>query len=111
MSFSEKQKGYHLQKMRTAAKRFDTNKDGYFSREDLKLMAEKLIERGKLTKEQAEFVHAGFMKYADTFDIKPGEMIPLEDLAQKTNKARLTVPIAELNAILHDTHDTLMLLT
>lgn len=57
MSLTEKQKAYHIQKMRTAAERFDTNKDGYFTLEDFVLMAERLIEYGKLTKEQAEVAH------------------------------------------------------
>ena len=52
MSYTEKQKAYFLRKARTAVKWFDINKDGYFSGEDIELMAERMIEYGKLPEEQ-----------------------------------------------------------
>ena len=107
MSLTEKQKAYHLRKMRTSLKRFDVNKDGYYSREDIELMSERTREYGKLTKEQAEFVHKGFMKYADMFDLKPGVKVPLEEQAQKANKIILSIPAAERKAMVHATHETL----
>ena len=107
MSLNEKQKAYHLRKMRTCAKRFDINKDGYFSREDIELMSERLIECGKLTNEQAEYVRKGFVKYADIFDLKPGEMRPLEEQALKSTKAILSLPAAERKAMIYDPHEKL----
>ena len=105
MSPTEKQKAYHLRKMRTCAKRFDVNKDGYFSREDIALMSEKLVEYGKLAKEQADVAYKGFMKYADLFNLKPGVKIPLEEHAQKTSKAILSMPPDERKAMLDDPHE------
>ena len=107
MSYTEKQKTYYLRKARTAVKRFDINKDGYFSGEDFELMAERMIEYGKPPKEQAEFVHKGFMKFVGLFGLKPGEKVPLEEMAQRIHKAVLAIPIAEHKTILHDVHEPL----
>ena len=105
MSLTEKQKAYHLQKMRTCANRFDANKDGYFSREDIALMSERLVEYGKLAKEQADAAYKAFMKYADLFNLKPGVKIPLEEHAQKTSKAILSMPADKRKAMLDDPHE------
>ena len=102
MNLSEKQKAYHLRKIRTVVKRLDIDKNGYSSREDIELMAEKLIDYGKLTKEEAEFVRKGFMKYVEVFDLKPGEKRPLEEMAQKATKAILSLSAVEREAMIHD---------
>ena len=107
MSLSEEQKAYHLRKMRTASKRFDVNKDGYISREDVELMSERLKEYGNLTMEQVERAHQGFMKYAEIFDLKPGAKIPLDEMSQKSSKAILSMSADERKSMFHSTHDTL----
>ena len=108
MSLTEKQKAYHLRKMRTCIKRFDADKDGYFSHEDIELMSERLKEYGKLTKEQAERAHQGFMKYGEMSGLlKPGKKIPVDELAQKASEVMLSMPADERKGMLHSTHDTL----
>ena len=92
MSVTEKQKAYHLQKMKTRAIRTDVNKDGYISREDFELIAKKMEEYGELTKEQAESVSEGFMKMADASGAKPGVKIPVEVAAQKNSDVLLSLP-------------------
>ena len=43
MNASDKQKAYHLRKMRTRMVKLDVNKDGYISLEDYILMAERVV--------------------------------------------------------------------
>ena len=108
MSLSEEQKAYHVKKLRTASKRFDTNKDGYLSLEDYELMSERLKEYGKLTKEQAECAHKGFMKYAEIFGLNtPGKKIPVDEIAEKASKEILSMSADERKGMLHSTLDTL----
>ena len=84
-SFTEKQRAYHLLKIRTRFNRLDLNHDGFISREDYELMATKVQECGKLNAENAESTRNAFMTVADVFDLKPGVKIPVEEEAQKTN--------------------------
>ena len=108
MSLTEKQKAYHLKKMRTSTKRFDADKDGYFCREDIELMSKRLKEYGKLTEEQAESAHQGFMKYAEMSGLlKPGKKIPVDELAQKASEVMLSMSADERKSMLHSTYDTL----
>jgi Ca2+-binding EF-hand superfamily protein len=84
-SFTEKQRAYHLLKMRTRFNRLDLNHDGFISREDYELMATKVQECGKLNAEDAESTRNAIMTVADAFDLKPGVKIPVEEEARKTN--------------------------
>ena len=108
MSLTEKQKAYHLRKMRTCIKRFDADKDGYFCREDVELMSERLKEYGKLTKEQAESAHQGFMRYAEMSGLlKPGKKILVDELAQKASEVMLSMSADEHKGMLYSVHKTL----
>ena len=63
-----------------------------FCREDIELMSERLKEYGKLTKEQAESAHQGFMRYAELSGLlKPGKKILVDELAQKANEIMLSM--------------------
>jgi Ca2+-binding EF-hand superfamily protein len=106
MSLTEKQKAYHLRKMRTCTKRFDTDKDGYYTIEDVELMSERLKEYGKLTNEQAERARQAFMKYGEMSGLlKPGNKIPVDELAQKMSEVMLSMSANERKAMLHATHE------
>ena len=72
MSLTEKQKAYHLRKMRTHLERLDVNKDGTISRADYELMTERMTALGKLTEEQAKRVHSIFMRVADNMSLDKG---------------------------------------
>ena len=106
MSYTEKQRAYHLRKMRTCIKRFDTDKDGYYTIEDVELMSERLKEYGKLTEEQADRARQAFMKYGEMSGLlKPGKKIPVEELAQKASEVMLSMSADEHKAMLHATHE------
>lgn len=107
MSLTDQQKAYHLRKMRTAALRFDTDKDGNLSREDFVLMGQRLVERGNLTEEQARLGQEGFMKYADLFELKPGMKIPLDDIAHKVSDTLLDMSREERKAVIYTVSEVL----
>ena len=104
-SFTEKQRAYHLLKMRTRFNRLDLNHDGFISREDYELMAKKLQQYGKLNAEDAESTRKAFMTVADAFDLKPGVKIPVEEAAKKANREFSVMPREKKMTILKETHD------
>ena len=80
---TEKQKAYHLRKMRTRMQRLDVNNDGHISSEDFDLMAKRLMEfTPEITKEKSEFIFAKFSKLSDLMGLKSGVKIPLEEAAK-----------------------------
>ena len=82
--------------------RMDMNHDGYISREDFELMAERLIEyTSEITKEKSQAISATFGKVADLMGLKPGVKIPLEDAA-KTASDVLLAPTGEKPSGVHD---------
>lgn len=107
MSITEKQKAYHLQKMRTRMTRLDINKDGYISRDDYELMSKKLSEHSGMTKKQAESVYKEFMRVADSLNLKPGLKIPLKEAAQNASKVILSMEPKERKTKLHANHGML----
>ena len=107
MSFTEKQKAYHLRKMRTRLTRLDINKDGYISREDYELMGKKLAEYSGMTGEQAEATTKEFLKVADAINLKTGVKIPLEEAAKKASESFLSMSSEEGKALVNDTHNLL----
>ena len=107
MSFTEKQKAYHLRKMQARMSRLDVTKDGYISRDDYKLISKRLAELSGMTKEQAESTCKEFMKAADAFGLKPGVKISVDEAARQANKVVLSWPPEELKALVHATHGML----
>jgi Ca2+-binding EF-hand superfamily protein len=94
---TDKQREFHLQKMRTRFNRLDLNHDGFISREDYELMGTKLQEYGKLDEEKAERTRNAFISIADRMGLKPGVKIPAEEAAQKASKGFLsTTPEQQL---------------
>ena len=106
-ALTEKQKAYHLLKMRTRAIRTDVNNDGYLSREDFELIAKKMKEYGELTEEQYEAKHKGFMSMADASGLKPGVKIPIEVAAKKNSEKLLSMTPEQQKAVLLALHDVL----
>ena len=106
-SWTEKQRAYHLQKMRTRFTRLDLNHDGFISREDYELMATKVQEHGKLNAENAESTRNAFMTVADLFDLKPGVKIPVEEAAKKANREFSVMAQEKIMALVKETHDPL----
>ena len=107
MSFTERQRAFHLRKMRARLRRLDYNEDGYISREDYDLMGRKLAEYSEMTDEQADSVRKEFMKIADALNLRPGLRIPLEKAAKKASKSILSMSPDEQKAMVHDTHNLL----
>ena len=109
MSFTltERQKAFHLKKMRTHLKRLDYNEDGHISREDYDLMARKLAEYSEMTDKQSVSVCKKFMKLADTMNLKPGLKIPLEKAAQSASKSILSMSPEEQKTMVHSSHNLL----
>jgi Ca2+-binding EF-hand superfamily protein len=112
-TLTEKQKAYHLLKMRTRAIRTDVNQDGVLSREDFELIVTRMTEYGKLTKEQSESVHTLSMKMADASGLKPGVKIPVELAAQKNSEKLLSLTpeqqkgvVQSFQGVLFDTINT-----
>ena len=103
-SLTEKQRAYHLQKMRTRFNRLDLNHDGFISREDYELMATKVQECGKLN---AESTRNAFMIVADALGLKPGVKIPVEEAARKANREFSAMAPEKQLAFLKATHDPL----
>ena len=81
MSITQKQKDYHLRKMRTRITRLDINKDGYISREDYVLMGKQLAEYGKLTKEEADSIDKQMKSLVDALNLQPGVRMPIDEKA------------------------------
>ncbi|CAB3994224.1 Sarcoplasmic calcium-binding [Paramuricea clavata] len=104
-SLTEKQRAYHLQKMRTRFTRLDLNHDGFISREDYELMAKKLQEYGKLNAENAESTRNAFMAVADLLDLKPGVKVPVEEAAKKANRALSVIAQEKHLGFLKETHN------
>ncbi|CAB3988635.1 sarcoplasmic calcium-binding [Paramuricea clavata] len=104
-SLTEKQRAYHLLKMRTRFTRLDLNHDGFISRDDYELMAKKLKEYGKLNAEDAESTRNAFMTVADRLDLKPGVKISVEEAAQKANRELSVMAQEKSKASLKKTHD------
>ncbi|CAB3983970.1 sarcoplasmic calcium-binding [Paramuricea clavata] len=90
-NLTDKQREFHLQKMRTRFNRLDLNQDGFISREDYELMATKLQEYGKLDEEKAERTRNAITSVADRMGLKPGVKIPAEEAAQKASKGFLSM--------------------
>ena len=109
MSFTQKQKDYHLRKMKTRISRMDVNKDGFFSREDFEVMGRRLAEYGGLDKEQTESTCKEFLRIADALDVKPGEKLPLNEAAQQGSDAvlGLTSTCKDPKAMVCDIHNML----
>ena len=107
MSFTEKQKAYHLRKMQTRMSRLDATKDGYISRDDYTLISKRLAELSGMTKEQAESTCKDFMKLADAFGLQPGVKLSVDEAAQKANKLILSWPPEKFKAMVHATHGML----
>lgn len=87
--------------------RFDADKNGHISREDFELMAKKLAEYGKMSKEQAESAREAFVKVADEFGLKPGVKIPLEEAALKASKLLLARTPEQQKTDLYPTNNKL----
>ena len=107
MSFTEKQKAYHLRKMKTRLLRMDMNKDGYLSREDYELMSQRLAERVGMTKERAEASFELFMKIADGLNLKPGVRIPIEDSAKQISEGLISITPEDLKISGYSPHNML----
>ncbi|CAB4000637.1 sarcoplasmic calcium-binding [Paramuricea clavata] len=90
-NLTEKQRGFHLQKMRTRYYRLDLNNDGFISREDFEIIATKLQEYSKLDKEKSEQIRNAFRFVAETAGLKPGVKIPIEEAAKIANKEYLSM--------------------
>ena len=83
MSLTQKQRAYHLQKIRTGYTKKDINKNGYISREDFELMSNRLVaETSGMTKEQVDATYKGFIHAADAIGLKQGVKIPVEEGCQ-----------------------------
>ena len=102
MSFTEKQRAFHLRKMKTRMTRLDINKDGYISREDYELMSKRMAERSGMTKEQAEQTHKEMMKVADVFGLKPGVKVAIQEAARKASDAILSQAMEDMFHTVHD---------
>ena len=104
-SLTEKQRAYHLRKMRTRFTRIDLNHDGFISREDYEIMATKVQECGKLNAEDAESTRNAFMTVADALGLKPGVKIPVEEAAKKANREFSVIAQEKQLAFLKETHN------
>ena len=107
MSFTEKQKAFHLRKMKTRMARMDVNKDGYISREDYELIGKKLAEYSGLKGVQAESVRKEFLKVADVLKLHPGVKVPLQQAAIQANVAIFSMTPEERKSSLRASHDLL----
>ncbi|CAB3994219.1 sarcoplasmic calcium-binding [Paramuricea clavata] len=105
LSLIEKQRAFHLQKMRTRFTRLDLNHDGFISRADYELMATKVQENAKLNPEDAESTRNAFMAVADALGLKRGVKIPVEEAAKKANREFSVMAQEKKMALIKETHD------
>ena len=109
MSITQKQKDYHLRKMKTRITRLDINKDGYIYRDDYVLMGKKLAEYGGLTKEQADSKDMQIKQNADALNLQPGSRMPIDEAAKQLSDELLSTPhavIRKANNLNFDIIDT-----
>ena len=106
-SLTDKQRAYHLQKMRTRFIRLDLNHDGFISRDDYELMATKLQEYGKLNKENAEMKRKALMNVADRFGLKPGVKFPVEEAAKRAHQELTSMAPEKKWVMLKESHDAI----
>ena len=107
MSITQKQKDYHLRKMKTRITRLDINKDGYISREDYVLMGKQLAEYGKLTKEEANSMDMQMKRFADALNLQPGVRMPIDETAKKLSDKLLRATRASAPAEVRKPHNLL----
>ena len=98
-SLTVEQKAYHLRKMRTRFTRFDVNKDGHITLDDFRIIANRVVEYGKLPKDRADIVHATYTELAEAYGCKPGTKIALEEGSKKLHEGLIALPDDQWNPI------------
>ena len=104
---TQKQRAFHLQKMRRRMNTLDVNRDGFISREDYEQMATKLSYYRELSEDKAQLTRNAFMQLADILGLKPGVKIPIEEAAKNANREYLDLATKadKKSSLLHKSHD------
>ena len=109
-SFTAEQKAYHLRKIRTRYARLDVDKDGYITLADYELMAKKMVEYGKLSKDKADEVYEKFREMAKLIGCgEPGKKIALDVAIKKAHESLLTLPTDQFKSMLNNNAGKLFL--
>lgn len=102
-NFTTEQKAYHLRKIRTRYARLDVDKDYHISLADFELMAKRMVDYGKLSKDAANTVYEKFRRTAKMTGCgQPGEKIPLDKIIKLTHEELLTLPNDQWKPMLHE---------
>ena len=107
MNPTDSQIAFRLRKLKTVFTRYDVDNDGYISRDDFELMAEKMNKLCNATGEQAESCHKSFMHVADVFGYKHGAKLARDEAAANMNEAMLKLPIEEQRAMCDNFHSAI----
>lgn len=92
-NFTAEQRAYHLRKMKTRYARLDVDKDANITLADYELMAKRVVEYGKLSKDKADKVHEIFREMANLIGCgKPGDKISVEEAIKYAHEQLLTLP-------------------
>ena len=101
-NFSVEQKAYHLRKMKTRYARLDVDNDAHITLADYELMAKRMVEHGKLSKDKAEMVYEKFRKMAELTGCgNPGERLALNKAINQAHESLLTLPDDEWKQMHH----------
>ena len=101
--FTAEQKAYHLRKMRTRYTRLDVDKDAHITLADYELMAKRMVEYGKLSKDTADTVYEKFREIAELTGCgKPGEKLALDEAIKQAHESLLTLPADQWKAIINN---------
>ena len=99
MNPTDSQIAFCLRKLKTALTRMDVDKDGYISKEDFELMAERMNKLGNATAEQAASCHQSLMQVANFFGYKHGEKLPREQAAEDMHEVMFKISFEEQRAL------------
>ena len=92
-NFTAEQKAYHLRKMKTRYARLDVDKDAHITLADYELMAKRMVEYGKLSKDKADMVYEKFRKMAELTGCgKPGEKLAVNKAIKQVHELLLMLP-------------------
>ena len=94
-NYTAEQRAYHLRKMKTryARSRFDVDNDANITLDDYELIAKRMVEYGKLSKDKADKVLEIFGEMVVLIGCgKPGDKISVEEAIKYTHEQLLTLP-------------------
>ena len=109
MNVSEKQKAYHMCKLRKHYKLIDKHNTGFVSHESFRKMAEKLKGFAQILQhsEKASAIDAAFKAVSDVLNLEDGVDYAIEDLVKSSSLTLLSLSHKEARTITDNVHNAI----